>query len=49
MQSPRLHNDDVISALRSGQIQAVEDLYTCYRADFFRWGSRRFDANRHDL
>jgi RNA polymerase sigma factor (sigma-70 family) len=49
MQSPRLHNDEIISALRSGQIQAVEDLYTHYRADFFRWGRRRFDANRHDL
>lgn len=49
MQSPHLHKDDIISALRSGQIQIVEDLYTLYRADFFRWGSRRFDVNRHDL
>jgi len=49
MQSSGLHNDDVIAALRSGQTQAVEDLYARYRADFFRWGSRRFDANRHDL
>lgn len=49
MQVSRLHNDDVIDALRSGQMQAVEDLYTHYRADFFRWASRRFDVNRHDL
>lgn len=49
MQVPRLHNDDVIDALRSGQMQAVEDLYTRYRADFFRWAGRRFDVNRHDL
>ena len=49
MQSPGPHHDDVISALRSGQPQAVEDLYTRYRAAFFRWASRRFDANKHDL
>jgi len=49
MQAPRVHDDDIISALRSGQTQAVEDLYTRYRADFFHWASRRFDANRHDL
>jgi len=49
MRSPRLHTEEIISALRSGQIQAVEDLYTHYRADFFRWGSRRFDVNKHDL
>lgn len=49
MHSPRLHNDDVITAIRSGQMRAVEDLYTQYRADFFRWGRRRFDANKQDL
>lgn len=49
MQSPRLHKEDIISDLRSGQMQAVEDLYTRYRADFFRWAGRRFDANRHDM
>ena len=49
MQTPRLHNDDIISALRSGRVQALEDLYIRYRADFFRWAARRFDANRHDL
>lgn len=49
MQSSRLPNDDVISAIRSGQMQAVEDLYARYRADFFRWASRRIDANRQDF
>ena len=49
MQSPRSNDDDIISALRAGQVQAVDDLYVRYRADFFRWAGRRFDANRHDL
>ena len=49
MQSPRSNDDDIISALRAGQMQAVEELYARYRADFFRWAGRRFDANRHDL
>jgi RNA polymerase sigma factor (sigma-70 family) len=49
MQSSSLQNDEVISAIRSGQMQAVEDLYTRYRADFFRWSSRRINANRQDL
>lgn len=49
MQAPGSSDDDIISALRAGQMQAVEELYARYRADFFRWAGRRFDANRHDL
>lgn len=49
MQVPGSNDDDIISALRAGQVQAVDDLYVRYRADFFRWAGRRFDANRHDL
>lgn len=30
-------------------MQALEDLYARYRADFFRWAGRRFDANRQDF
>jgi len=49
MQVPGSNDDEIISALRAGQVQAVDDLYVRYRADFFRWAGRRFDANRHDL
>lgn len=46
---PRPPKHDIISALRSGKMQAVEDLYARYRADFFRWAGRRFDAGKQDL
>jgi RNA polymerase sigma factor (sigma-70 family) len=49
LQIPSLHNEAIILALRSGQAQAVEDLYVCYRADFFRWAGRRFATNSHDF
>lgn len=49
LQAPDLHNDDILAELRSGRMQAVEDLYARYRADFFRWAGRRFDANRQDF
>lgn len=49
MQSPPAHNDELIAALRAGSVQVIDDLYTCYRADFFRWAGRRFNANRQDF
>ncbi|MCK6690880.1 MAG: sigma-70 family RNA polymerase sigma factor [Thermoanaerobaculia bacterium] len=49
MQTPAPHNDDILAELRSGRMQALEDLYARYRADFFRWAGRRFDANRQDF
>jgi len=49
LQTPRLHNEDIILALRSGQAQVIEDLYARYRTDFFRWAGRRFNANRQDF
>ena len=49
MQSPPAHNDELIAALRAGSVQVIDDLYTRYRADFFRWAGRRFNANRQDF
>ncbi len=49
MQSPPVHNDELIAALRAGSVQVIDDLYTRYRADFFRWAGRRFNANRQDF
>lgn len=49
LQIPRLHDEEIISALRAGKAQAVEDLYVRYRATFFRWAGRRFDTNRQDF
>ncbi len=46
---PPRHHEDIIPALRSGQVEAIEYLYTRYRADFFRWAGRRFNANRQDF
>lgn len=45
----QLQSEDVIAGLQSGRVQIVEDLYVAYRAAFFRWAGRRFDANRQDL
>lgn len=42
-------SNDIIQALRSGAPDAVDMLYERYRADFFRWAGRRFEANRQDL
>jgi RNA polymerase sigma factor (sigma-70 family) len=49
VQSPPVHNDELIAALRAGSVQVIDDLYTRYRADFFRWAGRRFNANRQDF
>lgn len=49
LQTPRHHDEELILALRSGNAQAVEDLYVRYRATFFRWAGRRFDTNRQDF
>jgi len=49
LQSPPVHNDELIAALRAGSVQVIDDLYTRYRADFFRWAGRRFNANRQDF
>lgn len=49
MQTPPLQNEDIITALRAGRVQVVEDLYAGYRTAFFRWAGRRFDANRQDF
>lgn len=49
MRVPHPSNNDIVSALRAGQMQALEDLYARHRAGFFRWAGRRFEANRHDL
>jgi len=49
LQSPPAHNDELIAALRAGSVQVIDDLYTRYRADFFRWAGRRFNANRQDF
>ena len=49
MQSPPVHNDELIAALRAGSVQVIDDLYTRYRADFFRWAGRRFNANQQDF
>ena len=47
--SPPHYHEEIIPALRSGQVEAIEHLYTRYRADFFRWAGRRFNANRQDF
>ncbi len=39
----------MILAFRSGQTQAVEDLYAAHRNDFFLWAGRRFQATRQDF
>lgn len=49
MQVPHPSGQNIISDLRSGKLHAVEDLYARYRADFFRWAGRRFDAGKQDL
>lgn len=46
---PPLLNEDIIPILRSGQSEAMVDIYARYRADFFHWAGRRFNANRQDF
>ena len=43
------NSNEIIDALRSGKPEAIDALYERYRAGFFRWAGRRFDANRQDL
>lgn len=42
-------SEQLIQSLRSGRLEAMEDLYATYRPAFFRWATRRVDAGRHDL
>lgn len=46
---PFASTQDIIRALQSGRLEAVDALYSSYREPFFRWAGKRFDANRQDF